>query len=311
MRRRQKSGGRRDEEMIKHLEELLDLSRGKGKRLAVAVAQDEVVLKAVDAAFKEDIIKPILVGDEKKIKEEAEKAGVDLKGYEVVHAEGIEEAAAKAVELAAKGEADLLMKGKLQTAQIMRTVLKEEYGLRTGMTMGMVSVFEIPNFPRLLILTDAGMTIAPDLNQKIHLIQHAIRVAKVLGIETPKVALVSAVETVNPKIPATVDAAIIAKMADRGQIKGAVIDGPFALDNVVSKEAAEHKGIKSPVAGEADIIVTPDIDAGNILYKALIFLAGAKSASTILGAKVPVVLTSRADSDETKLYSIALTAALS
>ncbi len=297
--------------MIRHLKELLDLARGKGKRLAVAVAQDEVVLKAVDNAAKENIVVPILVGDENKIKEEAEKAGIDVSKYEIVHAEGIEEAAAKAVELASKGEADLLMKGKLQTAQIMRTVLKEEYGLRTGMTMGMVSVFEIPDFPKLLIISDAGMTISPDLNQKIDLIKHTIRVANVLGIETPKVALVSAVETVNPKIPATVDAALIAKMADRKQIKGAIIDGPFALDNVVSKEAAEHKGIVSPVAGDADIIITPDIDAGNILYKALIFLAKAKSASVILGAKVPIVLTSRADSDETKLYSIALTAALS
>ncbi len=297
--------------MIKKLSELLELSRGKGKRLAVAVAQDEVVLKAVDNAAKEDIVVPILVGDEKLIREEAEKAGIDVSKYQIVHVEGVMEAAAKAVELVSKGEADLIMKGKLQTAQIMRMVLKEEYGLRTGMTMGMVSVFEIPDFPRLLILTDAGMTIAPDLNQKVDLIKHAIRVANVLGIETPKVALVSAVETVNPKIPATIDAALIAKMADRKQIKGAIIDGPFALDNVVSKEAAEHKGIVSPVAGEADIIVTPDIDAGNILYKGLIFLAKAKSASTILGAKVPVVLTSRADSDETKLYSIALTAALS
>ncbi len=297
--------------MIKHLRELLDLSRGKDKRLAVAVAQDEVVLKAVDAAVREDIVVPILVGDEKLIREEAEKAGIGLKGYEIVHVEGIEEAAAKAVELASKGEADLLMKGKLQTAQIMRTVLKEEYGLRTGMTMGMVSVFEIPEFPRLLVLTDAGMTLSPDLSQKLDLIRHAIKVANILGIDTPKVGLVSAVETVNPKLQATIDAALIAKMADRKQIKGAIIDGPFALDNVVSKEAAKHKGIESPVAGEADIIVTPDINAGNILYKALIFLAKAKSASTIMGARVPIVLTSRADSDETKLYSIALTAALS
>ena len=296
--------------MIKHLRELLDLSKGKGKRLAVAVAQDEVVLKAVDSAAREEIVVPILVGDERKIHEEAEKVGVDVSGYEIVHADGVEEAAAKAVELAASGKAELLMKGKLQTAQIMRAVLKEEYGLRTGMTMGMVSVFEIPEFPRLLIVSDAGMTIAPTLEQKVDLIKHTIRVARVLGIETPKVAVVSAVETVNPKIPATLDAALLAKMADRGQIKGAIVDGPFALDNVVSKEAAEHKGIESPVAGEADVIITPDIDAGNILYKALIFLARAKSASTILGAKVPIVLTSRADSDETKLYSIALTAAL-
>ncbi len=297
--------------MIKKLSELLDLSKGKGKRLAVAVAQDEVVLKAVDNAAKEDIIVPVLVGDAELIKEKANAAGIDVSKYEIVDVKGVNEAAVEAVKLVASGRADLIMKGKLQTAQIMRAVLKEEYGLRTGKTMGMVSVFEIPDFPRLLILTDAGMTISPTLEQKVDLINHAIKVANVLGIETPKVAIVSAVETVNPKIPATMDAAILAKMADRKQIKGAIIDGPFALDNVVSKEAAKHKGIESPVAGEADIIIAPDIDAGNMLYKGLIFLAKAKSASVILGAKVPVVLTSRADSDETKLYSIALAAALS
>jgi len=292
--------------MVKHLAELVDMARGRGKRLVVAAAEDHVVLKAVDEARKAEIADPVLVGNRKKMEKEAEVIGLDLKDYEIVEAENELEAAKKAVEMVSKGQGDFLMKGKIKTGDLMRTVLAEEYGLRTGKIMAMVSVFEIPNFDRLLIVSDAGMLIAPTLEQKVHIIEHSVSVAKVLGIELPKVAVVGAVEVVNPKMPATLDAAILAKMNQRGQIKGCIVDGPFALDNVVSEEAAKHKGIESPVAGKADIIITPDIEAGNILYKALIFLAGAKVASVILGAKVPVVLTSRADSDESKLYSIAL-----
>jgi len=292
--------------MVKHLAELVGMAKGKGKRLVVAAAEDHVVLKAVSEAKKAEIADPVLVGNRKKMEKEAEVIGLDLKDYEIVEAENELEAAKKAVEMVSKGQGDFLMKGKIKTGDLMRTVLAEEYGLRTGKVMAMVSVFEIPNFDRLLIISDAGMLIAPTLEQKVHIIEHSVSVAKVLGIELPKVAVVGAVEVVNPKMPATLDAAILSKMNQRGQIKGCIVDGPFALDNVVSEEAAKHKGIESPVAGKADIIVTPDIEAGNILYKALIFLAGAKVASVILGAKVPVVLTSRADSDESKLYSIAL-----
>jgi len=292
--------------MVKHLAELVDMAKGKGKKLVVAAAEDHVVLKAVSEAKKAEIADPVLVGNREKMEKEAEVIGLDLKDYEIVEAENELEAAKKAVEMVSKGQGDFLMKGKIKTGDLMRTVLAEEYGLRTGKVMAMVSVFEIPNFDRLLIVSDAGMLIAPTLEQKVHIIEHSVSVAKVLGIELPKVAVVGAVEVVNPKMPATLDAAILSKMNQRGQIKGCIVDGPFALDNVVSEEAAKHKGIESPVAGKADIIVTPDIEAGNILYKALIFLAGAKVASVILGAKVPVVLTSRADSDESKLYSIAL-----
>ena len=292
--------------MVKHLAELVDMAKGKGKKLVVAAAEDHVVLKAVSEAKKAEIADPVLVGNREKMEKEAEVIGLDLKDYEIVEAENELEAAKKAVEMVSKGQGDFLMKGKIKTGDLMRTVLAEEYGLRTGKVMAMVSVFEIPNFDRLLIISDAGMLIAPTLEQKVHIIEHSVSVAKVLGIELPKVAVVGAVEVVNPKMPATLDAAILSKMNQRGQIKGCIVDGPFALDNVVSEEAAKHKGIESPVAGKADIIVTPDIEAGNILYKALIFLAGAKVASVILGAKVPVVLTSRADSDESKLYSIAL-----
>ena len=292
--------------MVKHLAELVGMAKGKGKRLVVAAAEDHVVLKAVSEAKKAEIADPVLVGNREKMEKEAEVIGLDLKDYEIVEAENELEAAKKAVEMVSKGQGDFLMKGKIKTGDLMRTVLAEEYGLRTGKVMAMVSVFEIPNFDRLLIISDAGMLIAPTLEQKVHIIEHSVNVAKVLGIELPKVAVVGAVEVVNPKMPATLDAAILSKMNQRGQIKGCIVDGPFALDDVVSEEAAKHKGIESPVAGKADIIVTPDIEAGNILYKALIFLAGAKVASVILGAKVPVVLTSRADSDESKLYSIAL-----
>ena len=292
--------------MVRHLAELVDMAKGKGKKLVVAAAEDHVVLKAVSEARKAEIADPVLVGNKEKMEKEAEVMGLDLKDYEIVEAENELEAAKKAVEMVSKGQGDFLMKGKIKTGDLMRTVLAEEYGLRTGKVMAMVSVFEIPNFDRLLIISDAGMLIAPTLEQKVHIIEHSVSVAKVLGIELPKVAVVGAVEVVNPKMPATLDAAILSKMNQRGQIKGCIVDGPFALDNVVSEEAAKHKGIESPVAGKADIIVTPDIEAGNILYKALIFLAGAKVASVILGAKVPVVLTSRADSDESKLYSIAL-----
>jgi len=292
--------------MTKHLAELVDMARGKEKKLVVAAAEDHVVLKAVAEAKKSEIVDPILVGNKENIEKEAEIIGLDLKDYKIVNVDNEKEAARKAVEMISNGQGDFLMKGKIKTGDLMKIVLAEEYGLRTGKVMAMVSVFEIPNFDRLLIVSDAGMLIAPTLEQKVHIIEHSVNVAKILGIELPKVAIVGAVEVVNPKMPATLDAAILSKMNQRGQIKGCIVDGPFALDNVVSEEAAKHKGIESPVAGKADIIVTPDIEAGNILYKALVFLAGAKVASVILGAKVPVVLTSRADSDESKLYSIAL-----
>jgi len=236
---------------------------------------------------------------------------VDPSIFDVIHAHDSREAVRKAVESVAKGDASLLMKGKVKTAEIMSEVLKEEYGLRTGRLLNMVSVFEIANYPRLLIVADAGMVISPTLEQKVDMIHNCVLVAKVLGIKMPKVAVVGAVETVNPKMPVTIDAAALAKMYDRKQIKDAIVDGPLALDNAVSEKAAKHKGIESEVAGKADILILPDIEAANIFYKSLVFLAGAKVASTIVGARVPVVLTSRADSDETKLLSIALTVLVS
>ena len=295
--------------MVKSLNELIDIAKNitPKKKIAVAGAEDEAVLKAVDKAVDNEIAEVILYGNENKIKEFAQKLNIDLSKFKVVHCEGKKEAVKKAITAVANKEADLPMKGYVKTSEILSEYLKEEYGLRTGRTINMVSVFEIPTYHKLLTITDAGMVISPTLEQKVDSINNAVSVVKKLGVELPKVAIVSAIEVVNPKIPATIDAAIITQMYRRGQIKGCIVDGPFALDNAVSKEAAEHKGIKSEVAGDADILILPDLDAGNVLYKALGFLANAKLASTIVGGKVPIVLTSRADSDEAKLLSIALT----
>ncbi|MDK2886200.1 MAG: phosphate acetyltransferase [Thermosipho sp. (in: thermotogales)] len=294
---------------MKKLSELLEKAKINGpKVVSVAVAEDNVVLSALEKAREEGIINAILIGDKKKIEQIAVENGIDLNNYEIIDEESESEAAKTAVKLVAERKADFVMKGKIKTGDLMREVLKEEYNLRTGKTLSLVSIFEIPNYHKLLIVSDAGMTIAPSLEQKVDIINNTVFVAKkALGIEKPRVAILGAVEIVNSKMPATIEAAILAKMNNRKQIKGCIVDGPFALDNAVSIEAAKHKGIESPVAGDADILIMPDIEAGNIFYKAMVFLGGARVASTIIGAKVPIALTSRADSDETKLLSLALT----
>lgn len=294
---------------MKKLNELLEKAKKRGpKKVSVAVAEDEVVLNALEKARKEGIINAILVGNKTKITEIAEKNNINLDNYEVIDEKSEYEAAKTAVKLVADKKADFIMKGKIKTGDLMREVLKEEYNLRTGKTLSLVSVFEIPGYHKLLVVSDAGMTIAPTLEQKVDIIKNSVLVAKMaLDIEKPKVAILGAVEIVNPKMPATIEAAILAKMNNRNQIKDCLVDGPFALDNAVSMEAAKHKGIESPVAGDADILIMPDIEAGNIFYKAMVFLGGAKVASTIVGARVPIALTSRADSDEVKLLSLALT----
>jgi len=295
--------------MIKKLSELLERAKGLKRILSVVVAEDPVVLKAVEQAKNLDIINPILVGSKKSIIEIIEELKLDLKDCEIVDSD-TNEAVKKGVELVSEGKADFIMKGHIRTGDLMKVVLDKNMGLRTGRTLAMVSVFEIPNFDRLLVISDAGMIILPTLEQKVDIIHNILDVMKILGIENPKIALISAVEAISEKIPSTVEAAIISKMNERNQIKNCIVDGPFALDNVISIEAAKHKGIESPVAGKADALVMPNIEAGNVLYKALTFFMNAQSATTILGAKCPIVLTSRADSDETKLYSIALNALL-
>ncbi|SDF70254.1 phosphate butyryltransferase [Sporolituus thermophilus] len=280
--------------------------RGRPSRIAVAVAEDEDVLLALADAYRHGLAQAALVGDRDKIKAAAGRAGIELGGFDIVHEPDAKAAARQAVALVSSGQAQLVMKGLISTADILRAVLDKEIGLRTGRVLSHVAVMEIDGYDRLMLLTDAAMNIAPDVSQKAQIVQNAVIVAKALGIKQPKVAPLAAVEVANPDMPATLDAAILAKMADRGQLKGCLIDGPLALDNAVSPEAARHKGITSPVAGMADILLAPNIETGNALYKSVVYFAKAQIGGIIAGAKAPVILTSRADSPQTKLNSIAL-----
>ncbi|MBW6497844.1 MAG: bifunctional enoyl-CoA hydratase/phosphate acetyltransferase [Bacteroidales bacterium] len=297
--------------MLKKLSELQDMAHAHAtKRLVLAAAHDENALEAVVNASKKGIVEAIMVGNKAKIEEIAHRQGFSLEGFRIIDEPDNEKAAAIAVKLVKDKEADILMKGNLATSSLLRAVLNKEWGLRTGELISHLALFELPTYHKIIGLTDAAMNIAPDLNGKASLIKSSTAYMRKLGIETPKVAVLSAVETVNPDMKSTLDASALAKMADRGQIKGCIIDGPLAFDNAISKKSAEHKGIISPVAGDADLLVASDLDAANALYKAFIYFAKAKCAAIILGASAPIVLTSRADSDETKLNSIALAAAI-
>jgi phosphate acetyltransferase len=268
----------------------------------------EALEGAVDAA-KADLIDPILVGPEAKIRALAESLHLDLSPYRLVDALHSHDAAAKAVALCRSGEAEALMKGSLHTDELMGAVVPSATGLRTERRISHVFAMDVPTYPRPLFITDAAINIYPTLEDKVDIIKNAIQLAHALNIVQPKVAILSAVETVNPKIPATVEAAALCKMADRGQIEGAVIDGPLAFDNAISKEAARIKDIHSPVSGEADILLVPDLEAGNMLAKQLAYLASADSAGIVLGARVPIVLTSRSDSAEARMASCAVAVA--
>ena len=293
--------------MIKSFADLMKEAKARGpKKVAVAVAQDEVVLEALDMALKEKIATPVLFGDKKAIEEAAAKAKVDLKGWDITDIKDMAEASRAAVAAVKSGKADFLMKGLVATSTFLKAVLDKEAGLRTGRLLSHVAVMEMPGYHKIFFLTDGGMCVKPDLAAKIDIINNAVDVAHKMGIETPKVAVLAAVEVVNPEMPETADAAELSKMAERGQIKGCVVDGPLALDLAVSAEAAAHKKITSPVAGDADIMVTPEIACGNVFAKALIYLGGAKAAGLIAGAAKPVVMLSRSDSKEQKLNSIAL-----
>lgn len=262
---------------------------------------------AVDAA-KEGFIAPILVGPAARIRAVAQAEGIDLAPYEIVDAPHSHAAAAAAVALVREGRASLLMKGSLHTDELLHAVAKREGGLRTERRISHVFIMDVPTYPKPLFITDAAVNIAPTLEDKRDIIQNAIDLAQALGIALPKVAILSAVETINPKIPSTVEAGALCKMADRGQITGGLLDGPLALDNAISPEAVKIKGIRSPVAGHADILVVPDLEAGNMLAKNLTFLANADAAGVVLGARVPIVLTSRADSVMTRMASSAVAA---
>ncbi len=262
---------------------------------------------AVDAA-QMGIIAPILVGPRNKILSTAEAAKLDVTPYEIVDAEHSHEAAEKAVALVREGRAEMLMKGSLHTDELLGAVVKRETGLRTERRLSHCFILDVPNHSNVLIITDAAINIFPTLEDKVDIVQNAIDLALALGVDRPKVAILSAMETVNPKLDSTVEAAALCKMAERGQITGGVLDGPLALDNAISPEAARIKGIGGPVAGQADILVVPDLEAGNMLAKSLSFLADADSAGIVVGARVPITLTSRADSVESRLASCAVAA---
>jgi len=293
--------------MLRSFNEVLSKAKDYGpKKMAVASAGAEDILEAVEAARKEGLTDSILVGDKKEIIQIAEKMGIDLANYEIIDKPDKTETARCAVELVRNKKASILMKGMMGTARLLKAVLDKEIGLRTNQLLSHVYTLEIKNYNRLLTMTDGAMSISPDLKQKAQIIQNAINYAHSMGIEKPKVAVVAALELVNPDMPATIDAACLAKMSERGQIVGGVVDGPLGFDNAISKEAAVHKGIESPVSGEVDIVLVPNIESGNIFAKGLVYLAKAVPAGLLLGAKAPVVLVSRSDSAQSKLYSIAL-----
>ncbi|WP_242234712.1 phosphate butyryltransferase [Bacillus cereus group sp. BfR-BA-01316] len=293
------------------LEHLIDQAAGQPKKtVAVAVAEDHEVIEAVAKAIQLQLAQFRLYGNQEKIIGMLQEHGLQTSEHiEVIAATSSAEAAELSVKAVKNGEADVLMKGNIPTANILKAVLNKEWGLRKGSVLSHVAAFEVPNYDRLIFVTDAAMNIAPDVTQKAAIIQNTVEVAQAIGIDLPKVAPIAAVEVVNPAMQATIDAAMLTQMNRRGQIKNCVVDGPLALDNAVSQIAAEHKGIVSNVAGKADILLVPTIEAGNVLYKSLVYFANAKVGAMIAGAKAPIVLTSRADSAETKVYSLALAVA--
>ncbi len=297
--------------MLTSISQLYDLAKGSDKKkLVLAAAHDENALDAVSKAYKAGIVDAILVGMKDKIELIAKGKGIDLSPFLVIDEATLEGAAATSVKLVRNKDADILMKGNLATSILLKAVLNKEWGLRSGALLSHLSLFQADAYHKLIALTDAAMNIAPDFPGKVALINNAVAYLNSLGLEKPKVAILGAVESVNEAMPITMEAAALAKMADRGQIKNCIIDGPFAFDNAISKSSAELKGIKSPVAANADLLVCGNIEAANILYKTLIYFAHAQCAAVIVGAKAPIVLTSRADSDATKLNSIALAAAV-
>jgi len=287
--------------------QLVDLTEDRDPvPTAVVNPVDQVSLIGAVEAAKADLIVPILVGPREAIEAAAKSAGIDISGFELIEAESAEAAAAQAVEMALAGRVDALMKGALHTDVLMHAVIGGEHNLRTERRASHVFVMDVPTYPKPLLITDAAINIQPDLETKKDIIQNAIELAHALGNAKPKVAILSAVETVTPRIPSTLDAADLCKMADRGQITGGILDGPLAFDNAVSVDAARTKHIVSPVAGQADILVAPDLEAGNMLAKQLEYLARADAAGVVLGARVPIILTSRADTALTRMASCAV-----
>ena len=278
------------------------------KKVAVVSAQDEHTLEAVFKAKKDNIVEPILIGNKKKIIEILSRLHESVLEESIINVESDSEAAEKAVELINENKADFIMKGKIQTADLLRAVVNKENGLRTGKVMSHIVIHEIPTYHKLLAVTDGGMMMYPNLDEKKQIIENAVSTFLALGYENPKVAVLAAVETVNPKMQESVDADMLKKLNIKGEIKNCIVEGPISYDLTMSKESASIKGFVSPVTGEADIIVVPNITVGNVLGKSLVYSAGAKMAGFIVGAKVPIVLTSRGSTSEEKYLSLALSA---
>lgn len=297
--------------MSKSFDELISKTTGKEmKKVSVSNAHDLPVLEAVKAAKEQGIATSVLVGDEAKIRELAASISMDLDEFEIINEPDTEKAALKAVELVHNGEADILLKGLLETKTFLKSILNKEVGLRTGKMMSHVCVFEIEGIDRLLFFTDVAFNTYPTLEEKVNIVKNAVEVAHACGIECPKVAPICAVETVNPKMQPTVDAAELTKMYEAGEFPGCELYGPLSMDLAIDEEAAVHKGVSNPVAGHADILLFPEIDSGNITYKILVRTAKVKNGNVLVGTKAPVVLTSRSDDFETKLHSIALAAVI-
>ena len=292
--------------MITTIEQMVEnAKKGGTKKVAVVCAHDQDVLLSLKKAVQEKIINPVLIGKTKEIERILEEKSLDLKA-KIIECDDEAKAAEIAVKMVSANKAQMLMKGLLKTSTLLKAILNKEWGLYHKGLLSHVAVFKPEHFKRFVIITDAAINIDPDLWQKKLIIENAVEVAHQLGIEKPKVALLAALETINPSMQSTLDAAVLSKMNQRGQIKGCIVDGPLALDNAVSPTAAKHKGIKSPVAGVADILVTPNIDVGNAIYKTLAFLSECKYAGVVVGTNSPIILTSRADSTDSKFGSIVL-----
>ncbi|MDX9729737.1 MAG: bifunctional enoyl-CoA hydratase/phosphate acetyltransferase [Bacteroidales bacterium] len=298
--------------ILRHLSELKQLLVDKpARRLALAAAQDHNSLTSVLMAARDGFIEPILVGDREAIQKIATENNLDLTGVRVVHEPDTEMAVEIAVRMVRSNQADILMKGQVGTSSLLKGVLNKEWGLRSGALLSHFAIFEVEAYHKLIAVSDVAMNIAPNLQDKISIVNNSVACLNKLGIEIPKVAVLGAVEMVSENMQATLDAALLSKMNQRDQIRHCLIDGPLAFDNAISLESAIHKGIRSDVAGDTDLLIMPDIEVGNVLYKSLVFFAHAGVAAVILGATAPIVLTSRSDSDQAKYYSIVLAAAIS
>jgi phosphate butyryltransferase len=298
--------------MLRKLEDLRDIVRNEPvKKLVLAAAQDQHSLSAVLRAWKDGIIDPILIGDKEAIQIICSSGGYNIEGLRIIHEPDTDMATEMAVKMVSSKQADVLMKGKVGTSTLLKCVLNKEWGLRTGRLLSHIALFEVDAYHKVIAVTDVAMNIAPNLQDKIAIVNNSISCLHKLGIPMPKVAVLGAVEMVNENMEATLHAALLSKMNQRDQIKECIIDGPLAFDNAISLESAQHKGIRSEVAGDTDLLLMPDIEVGNVLYKSLVFFAKAKVASVILGALAPIVLTSRSDSEQAKYDSILLAAAAS